>query len=269
MGNRIGHDLQRDGVADGLRGVARVIERCDDLLAYDRHADRREQALGVVLVDGRPHATCLHRLDRASPAARRAWRRERLAPARKPIHRPEARARATDDRDPVLAQQRHDVAAEDARAHRHQIERLGRLPRALDEGLAVVQRARGRAHRLVVEAVGAERDRVVAGVASEHAKAVREVRPEVAVAPGVQRVAVAGDASHNALDLRARGGCQRRELQVRRTGKVEDQLRLPARRRHDREAPAARPALGLASRDHFRQLIHVGDLDGAMRAQDR
>src|SRR5207245_317181 len=83
-----------------------------------------------------------------------------------------------------------------------------RLPRAFDEGLAVVQRARGRAHRLVVEAIGAERDRVIAGVASEHAKAVREIRPEVTVAPGVQRVAVAGDASDNALDLRARGGCQ-------------------------------------------------------------
>ena len=97
---------------------------------------------------------------------------------------------------------------------------------------------------------------------------MREVGAEVAVAPRIQRVPVARDAADDALDLGARFRRERRELEVVRRGQIEDQLRLSAGRRQDGQAAPTRPALGLAGGEHLRHLVHVGDLDRAMRAEN-
>ena len=90
---------------------------------------------------------------------------------------------------------------------------------------------------------------------------------EVAVAPGVERVAVAGDRADDALDLRPVVRRQRRQLEPGLRRHVEDQLRLAARGGDDGKAPPRGPALRLARRDHLGELVEVVGLDGAMGAQ--
>ena len=96
---------------------------------------------------------------------------------------------------------------------------------------------------------------------------VRQVDGVVAVAPGVERVAVAGDAADHAFGLGALGGRERGKVQARGGGVVEDHLGEAAGAGHHRNSPAAGPTLALAHRQHLAHLVEVAHLDRAMRLQ--
>ena len=78
--------------------------------------------------------------------------------------------------------------------------------------------------RLAVAIVAAEDDESCSGLAPNNAASARQIGGEGAAAPGVERVAVAGDKADQAVDLGPRRWRQRRQLQIRRGGDVEDQL---------------------------------------------
>src|SRR5262249_815476 len=94
-----------------------------------------------------------------------------------------------------------------------------------------------------------------------------EGRAELAAAPGVRRVAVAGTPTDVTLD---RCAGLRRQWIERDAGcgrDIEDQLGLSARCGHDVDAAAPGPARALADRQYLGKLVQVLDLDSAMRLQ--
>src|SRR3981081_4721369 len=97
---------------------------------------------------------------------------------------------------------------------------------------------------------------------------MREVDGVVAIAPGVERIAVAGNAADYSFrfgTLRAR---ERGKVQAGGGGLVENHLGQASGAGDDRDSPAARPALALADLQHLGHLVEVGDLDRAMGAQN-
>ncbi len=145
--------------------------------------------------------------------------------------------------------------------------RLVRALRGLDQHLHVFQHAPGMAELSLVAGVRAIDDRRDARAVVHDRHRVRQVDGVVAVAPGVERVAVAGDAADHAFGLGALGGRERGKVQARGGGVVEDHLGEAAGAGHHRNSPAARPTLALAHRQHLAHLVEVVHLDGAMRLQ--
>ncbi len=96
---------------------------------------------------------------------------------------------------------------------------------------------------------------------------MRNVDGVIAVAPGVERVAVARGAADHALRFLALGRRQRRQVEAECGGVVEDQLGKAAGAGDDGNAAAARPALALADRQHLGHLVEIAHFDGAMGAQ--
>jgi len=255
MRQLVGHDLEDHGVADIDRRLARIANRSHEMLADDREPVSGEEPLGVVLVDRDARAPAEQARDtvtaRRVSAARRPRRRR---PARELIDRPEALPRTADGRDAVLGQEAHLLAAHHAGSHVHLVEGLAAPRGGSREQAGVAERAVGASHRCVVEAVAAERDGVD-GRRIQRRERVRQVRLEVAVSPGVERVAVARHGADHALDLRATIGRQRWKLEPGGGGHVEDQLRQTARGGDDGEPTAGGPARALADGDRFGQLV--------------
>src|SRR6185503_20155951 len=96
---------------------------------------------------------------------------------------------------------------------------------------------------------------------------VRHVDGVIAIAPRVERIAVAGDAADYALGFGAFGWRQRRQVQICGGADVEHHFGKATRAGDDGNAAAARPARALADREHFRHLVEIVDLNGAVRAQ--
>src|SRR5581483_10722603 len=97
---------------------------------------------------------------------------------------------------------------------------------------------------------------------------MRQVDRIIAVAPGVERIAVARDAADHPLGLGALVRREWREVQAGNACAVEDHLGQATRTGDDRDAAATWPALALADRQHFGHLVEIVDLNGAMRPQE-
>jgi hypothetical protein len=197
------HDFQHDRITQRARGGARLVERDHVLLGDDGHAGGGEQALGVALVNSRASARgeeCRHASARSR---RRAQRAQRLAPAGEAIDGAEALPRAADQSNAVLAQKVRLVAPEDAGAHGHEVEGLRGRFGARGQQPRVLQHAARRADGLVVEAVAAQRDRVEVRLGAQHLQRMGEILRVVAIAPRIERVAVARERAHDALHFGA------------------------------------------------------------------
>src|SRR5207244_5391656 len=240
----------------------------DEALVGDGQTGLGEEPLGIMLVDGGARARREHGRQPAGGARRGRVRRRRHAPPRESSDGAETLARPADDGDAVLAEKRQHVAPEDAGARRHVVERLRRAGRALDEDAGVGEQALGGAERLVVEAVATEGDRIIAGIRAEGSEGAGKIRGVVAVAPGIQRIAVTREDADGALDLGARGWRRRGQVESRRARQVEDQLGLAARGGHHRDPAPPWPARPLTACEHLDHLVHVAYLDGATGAQN-
>jgi hypothetical protein len=160
------------------------------------------------------------------------------------------------------------VAPEDSGAGAHQVEGLGRALGRLDQHGSVRHEALRGAERRAVGAVRAPHHRIDPRIRAERAERVRHVGLEVAVAPRVERVAVAPDGTDDARGLAARGGRERGQLEPDARRDVENELGVPARV-GDHPDPPARGAPGtLAAGQRLGHLVHVVDLDRPVRAED-
>ena len=110
----------------------------------------------------------------------------------------------------------------------------------------------------LVAGVGAIDDGVDALALVHDRHRVRQVDGVVAVAPGVERIAVAGDAADHPFGFGALRARQRRQVQAGGGGVVEDHLGQAAGAGDDRDPATARPALALADRQHLGHLVEVG-----------
>ena len=145
-----------------------------------------------------------------------------------PVDRAEPLANSTNDRNTGLAKVRHLLAVHEPGAGVQQVMRFAAAGRrALEEFEIGPPDLRG-LERLAVAIVATEHDDVMVGARVQHAKGVRQVDEEGTVAPAIERVSIAGDKSDLLIDFGLHRGRQRRQLQVRRCGNVEDQFGQPA-----------------------------------------
>ena len=82
-----------------------------------------------------------------------------------------------------------------------------------------------------VHAIAEERHRIISRRRAENSERMRIVDVGIAVAPGIERIAVAGDMTHDVLDGRPFLRRQRRKVEARVGRDVEDEFSLPARPR--------------------------------------
>ena len=194
-------------------------------LTRHRQAVGGQDCLGIELMDGaalRDHFGGGRGLQRAR------WCKRRI-PLRQPLDRAEALARATDDRDTCVREDTDLAAVQDARPHRHEVMWFRALRGCFREKLGIVLLAAGAAERLVVDGVAAaEDDRVGCRVLAQQPQRLRRRGAKIAASPGVERIAVAGDAADIALNRLARRCRQRMQRDACRCRDVEDQLGLSA-----------------------------------------
>ena len=177
------------------------------------------------------------------------------------------RARAADHDKAGVAHAVDLLAVHDARARAHEVIRFLARARRLGEHVHVLEHAAGLTDNRIVGCVGAIENGIdpVAFVHDRHG--MRNIDRVIAVTPGIERIAVAGDAADDALGVGALLGRQRWQIEAGRGGIVEDQFRQSARAGDDRNAATAWPALALAHGQNFRHLVEIVDFDGAVRAQ--
>ena len=192
-----------------------------------------------------------------------SWRR----PAGGAVDRGEALAQTADDRDALGAQMRDLGSVHDARSRVQQVMGFGAARRGGSEEVEIGTGELRSIERLAVAIVAAKGDDVVLGTGVEQRQRSRQIGGEGAAAPGVERVAVAGDETDLLCDLGPGSGCERRHLQIHRGGEVEDQLGQPAGRGDDPDPPPGRRLPVLERRQYFGQLDQVRDFDRTMRAQ--
>src|SRR6266481_1462996 len=89
-----------------------------------------------------------------------------------------------------------------------QVMRLAAARRRADEQLEVAPRELRHLEGLIIAIVAAEDDDVMVRAPLEYAEGMRQVRDECAIAPGIERVAVPGDKTDPAFDLRLCRGRQ-------------------------------------------------------------
>ena len=135
------------------------------------------------------------------------------------------------------------------------------------ELLQVIERGLRLVHRLIRAVVAAEHDGVMIGAALQCRQRMVEIGDEGAVAPGVERIAVAGHIADQTVEIGLQLGRQRRQRQIGSLGDVEHQLGEPARRGDRPDAPAGGRPRALAGRKQFGERSEILHLDSPMGAQ--
>src|SRR5271155_1220118 len=161
--------------------------------------------------------------------------------ARQPVDCRETLANAADNRNVCRAKIGNLLPVHDARPGVQEVMGFAAILSRANEQFEVAPGELGHLEGLTIAIVAAEHDDVVVGAAVQNTEGVQQVRDKGAIAPGVERVAVATVKADPEFDFFLCRGRQRREPKISRPGNVEDQLSQPTGRSNDAD-PAPRRA---------------------------